>query len=309
MTTALHSYDPALAGELDDFLEDATAPAGFYRDPPEVAQLITQVGGEQPVAQRRPPWAITDDDACDWAMRKVVRATERLDEVRMLAEDRIATIRAWYEQQRKGPESAIDFFSALLKDYALEQRAATNGARKSVSVPSGVVSTSQHSAAVELADADLLLDWLETHHHDSLLPVWCQIEPKPLISRIRPEVAIKTGSVCKFCHHPIVSNRILDGQEPLRWHSVMGPECEAVPVSCPTCEGVGSDDDAHFWCGACQGTGSVDQTLHAPSFGADGEMVEVQVATATPEGQWTCPVPGLSVRPESVSATVKPALP
>src|SRR5437879_3345394 len=96
----------------------------------------------------RPRWRVEDDNAAEWAMRKLAE-TSRL--LRNLTEQRaewVDRIDSWHRQAAKPLERREAFFTFHLEDYALRRREA-DPTKRTLVLPSGRVRTTSRTGAVQ----------------------------------------------------------------------------------------------------------------------------------------------------------------
>lgn len=250
---------------LDEFLDEAERPAD-YEDDPDHPQ----------------PWRPRDDGAAEWCLQHLASAEEALSARQRLADDRISLITEWRERVSKPLVQSIAHWRGLLEDYVLRRRAESKDKVKSISLPSGELSTRASAEAVEIEAKDALLAWLLPR--TELESTWCEYKPFPKLAVIKAAVEVVDGSVCRYCGEPLVRG-MSHGNLPRLWLAASGDRC-------PTAKGLG----AFLTPMEAPGFGIY---AHAP-FMEDGEEKVIRVATYN-----GTPVPGLAVRPPSVSAIVK----
>lgn len=253
----------AIENELDDYLAEAEKPEGYE---PEAG-----------------PWLPQDDAAADWCLRKLAKAEQQAHELDLLVNDRIEHLRAWYHERHVPLDNEIAHWRAILEDYALRRRERTGA--KSVSLPNGelLTRTLNKGGAVEIADKSELRRWLEQRPDRE--HAWCKIEPEPQVSKIRTEVEMVDGSVCRFCAYPIVRRQPADPvliDLPAVWVSAAGAVCNATPAD-----------------GSLRASAE-----HLPAM-VDGEELECKVVVFEDALLGKIPVPGLAVKAETVKAEVK----
>lgn len=119
---------------------------------------LIENGGEAVMAKR---WFPEDDDAAEWAMRKLAAAVDDERAVVERADAYRERIAAWEETERARPARRRLFFKSLLERYGLVQREATD--RKTINLPSGTISTrGRADEQIVLTDPAALLEWANT---------------------------------------------------------------------------------------------------------------------------------------------------
>lgn len=101
-------------------------------------------------------------------MRKLAAVRHRHNEARHLAAEQIARYERWLAQQDVAYEREERFFEHLLSEYARGVRATSDGRRKSISLPHGVIQTRESKATFTVADADAALAWAKAHHPEAV---------------------------------------------------------------------------------------------------------------------------------------------
>lgn len=149
--------EPFTLSLLDQFL-DAFAEVGADAGPDDcLAAPVAFVGGELG------PWRIADDGLAEWAMRHVAQIDEEAMALTVQAERWWEKIDEWHRAKTRTILARRRFFEAHLERYALDQREATAhlGKRqvKTVTLPSGTVSTRQKAAAAVVVDEAAAIAW------------------------------------------------------------------------------------------------------------------------------------------------------
>jgi hypothetical protein len=265
--------------DLDDWLDDQERPPDYYES--RISDQGETVGNVP--EGLRPPWKITDDGAADWALRKLLRAKAEVDKIRLMAQDRIDTIRQWQATVSGPPIGQVAHWRGLLEEYALRRRQETG--KPSVKLPNGTLATTEHKATVEITSPEHLLAWLGKNL--PLREVWCKITVEPQVSRLKDQVLATVGSVCDRCGH----------------HLVMGwthPPLTDPPPRAFERKPVWRDAEGYD----CRPLGDLTQTgmPHRPRADEEGEVLEVPVIVWQKDPEF--PVPGLGVREQSTTARV-----
>jgi hypothetical protein len=113
----------------------------------------------QVVEETREHWEIEDLGAAEWAMRHAAEATRVIRDLKDQRNDWAERIDLWFEQATKREQVRLAFMEHHLKEYALKVRAESKDHQKSVVLPSGTVGTRSAKAAIEVYNADEVLDW------------------------------------------------------------------------------------------------------------------------------------------------------
>lgn len=144
------------------FASDEPIPAFLaLSDEPLSPEEVEQLADLTP-EHRRERFAITDDNGAEWAMRKLARATHEVHGATLQAQEWKRRVDDWLHQVTAGPNRDAAFFTALLEDYALRQRA--EGERKSIPLPSGRITTrGTEEPKVTITDETAVVGWVDTH--------------------------------------------------------------------------------------------------------------------------------------------------
>jgi hypothetical protein len=102
-------------------------------------------------------WRITSDDEAEWAGRHLATATAELEALRARAHAWQERIQHWFEQAAREPARAAEFFGSHLEWYGRRVRAESE--RKSVALPSVKITTRSSPAAAEVADEPAVAEW------------------------------------------------------------------------------------------------------------------------------------------------------
>jgi hypothetical protein len=237
---------------------------------------------------------VLDARSAEWTMRKLaglqVEIAERLQEA-----DWYAThIEQWKEQETKPLIRRARHFENLLADYAYRIRQKTDAAVKSISLPSGEISTRGKDGAVKivLTDREEFMRWVDTVVPTFAEKLFARLEPRP-ITEIREHVKLARvpghrhitfddGCEIDVAHDGTPIDELEEGEG----------------VSCPVCGGAGrviryvDEIGEHF-------------RIEVDFDSEDPMMVE---AATTSFFSWMTdrPVPGLDVQPDEITVTVKP---
>jgi phage host-nuclease inhibitor protein Gam len=133
--------------------EDLLPPDLALDEPPltddEVEGFIEAAAVKEDDDPNLPRWRIEDDGAAEWAMRKLARELQARGPIVDQAEAWTSRIEEWLKATLAPFDRRIRWWEGHLTDYARRQREA---GRKTVSLPSGKVSTRPVPASVKVAD-------------------------------------------------------------------------------------------------------------------------------------------------------------
>lgn len=103
-------------------------------------------------------WRVTDTGGAEWAMRHLVAADQQLAQLGEQADEWAARIRAWFDHAARPLLAKRAFMEAHLQRYALDLRAGDPKA-KTLTLPSGVVKTTERPPSVQVADEGTVVAW------------------------------------------------------------------------------------------------------------------------------------------------------
>jgi phage host-nuclease inhibitor protein Gam len=173
-----------------------------------------------------PRWRIEDDGAAEWAMRKLARERQAFEDAHDQALAWCARIDKWWESTSAPLVRRIRWWEGHLEDYARRQREA---GRKTVSLPSGKVSTRPVPASVKVADEAQVLAGLPAEVRKLV------VKESVRLRELQAATAVaRTATVHLACGHSFEAV-VLDPKE-------LGPS-----VVCPSCgeqEGRGPEEHA-----------------------------------------------------------------
>lgn len=111
---------------------------------------------------------IENDEQAVWAMRKLAAARRRMDEITAISEAEIDRIKDWAEHEARTPMRDMDYFEAILREYAIGQRAE---GRKTISTPYGSVKSRAGQPKWSVEDAEAFLSWARRNNRSDLIRV------------------------------------------------------------------------------------------------------------------------------------------
>lgn len=241
-----------------------------------VADAGGQLLADVPQTEAKRPWSIEDDDAAEWAMRKVAAIDQDLAELRERAAGWAERIQRWFSEASRPLQARRLLLTYKLEQYGKRERE-TSG-RKTVKLPSGKVGTRSAQAAAKVAVEPLVIAWAKEHLEGDELAAVVKVVESVRVSDLRNHVTV---------------GRVLVQTE---WLATLA--CEH------TVEGVWLPD----------GTGSVEpevaEILACDTCGEGAAVAHVETrqrwrdAVLDADGK---EVPGCVVEPEHVTATVTPA--
>lgn len=127
---------------------------------------------------------ILDDAGAVWAMRKLSVHNEQIQTNREIAEAEKARIDHWLEKVNAKPQQSVDYFTAILTEYARSQRAESG--RKSIQLPHGVVKSRITNSKIKVEDVELFIKWAETNNLEDLV----RVKKEPAVSDFKTVLEI-----------------------------------------------------------------------------------------------------------------------
>lgn len=148
---------PALPAEI--LVEDVPIPADLLEAiiEPDARPVVVVA------ASRGVTWQPRSDGEAEWALRKYLEARDDVEVIEATADDYVSKIRNWAQQRTARARRAMEFFAGHLGRYAVEQRAASGGRRKTLRLPSGEVPTRGNPLRLDVTDEAKLEAWLLGH--------------------------------------------------------------------------------------------------------------------------------------------------
>lgn len=282
-TEPLSDDDLALYFDVRD-----TRPGDGSDGPPE-EELATAEGVHR--------WRIEADDQAEWALRKLAVANEELRRLAEQAQEWQARIGAWFSQASARPQRTAAFMEERLADYGLRLREV--GGPATLTLPSGVIKTSDRKPAVEVEDDAQLARYLdEMLLPDSEQPEWLAAwskategmeEPLEVVKRT-PKVFV--GPLRKLVH---VEERPT-GQT--RWLLTLSCDHELTKVTNP--EEAAPQLGHDLACALCPG-----DVIEGETVVKIVALESVELTELLPIGPDGEPVPGASVRPGGIVPKVE----
>jgi hypothetical protein len=213
-----------------------------------------------------PRWEITDLGAAEWAMRHVAEAAAQQAALQAQADEWGHRIQQWYHQAAMPLLARRTFFEGHLNRWAIAEREAGHG--KTQTMPSGRVMTREQKPAVEVADEAAVIAWADERGvGDDVAPAQPRkVYVNPLRDHVQARPVVTAARV------------VLSDGEVLYWHA----DTHEQPLP-----GVGdgwpSPEEAEALVAQVE-----PQAWHLEALDTDGQ-----------------PVPGVTIRPGKVTATVQ----
>lgn len=150
----------------------------------------TSLSLDDPPGEARSRWQVDNDGGAEWAMRHVVEADDALRQLRWQADDWMARIEAWFAHRAKPLVARREFFAGHLERYALAVREQTNGKTKTVTLPSGKVTTTGSSAKATVADEAAVVAWADENLEPDQIAEVAPSSRRVLVSQLRQVVTV-----------------------------------------------------------------------------------------------------------------------
>lgn len=110
-------------------------------------------------------WRIEDDDAANWALRKLAVLEDEQDRINTQAFAEIARINEWRTTRLAALTHHHDFFQARLTEYFRAIRH-NNPDTKTYHLPAGTIASRATPGHIEILDEPALIAWAETNAPD-----------------------------------------------------------------------------------------------------------------------------------------------
>lgn len=146
----------------------------------ELDGLMDQAYTEPQDEEQRQAFYLADDGMAEWALRKIARARQALDEANDVADAQVAKIDEWLGRKKRDLAQAEEFFGGLLRAYYLPQHEADPKRKKTFRLPSGQVQFRAQQPEYVRDDAELL-KWLKRNKRRNLIekierPKWAELK-------------------------------------------------------------------------------------------------------------------------------------
>lgn len=163
---------------------------GSHLDEIDAYLTDTEADDRHEMPPRSEPWRPDNDRAAEWAMAQCVAATAAIDAAEADAQEWRDRISETLRQRTRQHRRRLAFFSQVLEEYALAWHDRDPRANKTLSLPSGkVTTTTPQTPTVKIADPAVVRAWLETlagvgddRVTDEVLQ---RPEPQPMVSGVR----------------------------------------------------------------------------------------------------------------------------
>ena len=105
---------------------------------------------------------VTGLESADWCFERISEIEDKRAELTAYAEQKVAKIEKWLEEELKPLNRQLEYFKGLLVEYYAEQRAVDP--KFKLSTPGGAVT--QRKTNVLKYDEAIMMDYLKTNHQD-----------------------------------------------------------------------------------------------------------------------------------------------
>lgn len=130
---------------------------------------------------------VTDDNAANWALRKIKQHQEQQKENNSLAESEIEKIKSWLSAENGQAQQSIDYFQGLLAAYALQKR--DNDPKfKSLKLPNGQLSFRKQQPKWSL-DKETIIQSLKDADATNLI----KVTEEPKLADIKKAFKVQDG--------------------------------------------------------------------------------------------------------------------
>lgn len=111
-------------------------------------------------------FAIADDNAAVWALRKLRTARTELDRIEALHAAETERLDAWATDASATPAKTVDAMTYLLTEYRRRLEAENPGRPGGYKLPGGVLKRAKATPRLTITDVADLADWCEAHAPD-----------------------------------------------------------------------------------------------------------------------------------------------
>ncbi|GGN66348.1 host-nuclease inhibitor Gam family protein [Oceanobacillus indicireducens] len=132
---------------------------------------------------------IKDDQAANWALRKIKQLKEQQEENTALAEAEISKIEAWLQSVNGEAQGSIDYFQGLLAKYAMSKRE-SDPKFKSKKLPNGAVRFKKQQPKWHYDDKKLVESLKESGETDLI-----RIKEEPNKTALKKLFVVQEGKV------------------------------------------------------------------------------------------------------------------
>ncbi|KKN61917.1 hypothetical protein LCGC14_0516860 [marine sediment metagenome] len=147
---------------------DEPLPTIMYKDPD--ATFPTSVAADMVSEQERikEQFKIDDQGKANWAIRRIREAMRRSIEVNKAANAELERIKAWRHKVETKESRERDFFEGLLRDYAHDALAHSDGQRRSIALSEGTLQFTKRQPKL-IYDDKALIQELEDKDLEKLI--------------------------------------------------------------------------------------------------------------------------------------------
>jgi len=117
----------------------------------------------------REAFTIQDDQAANWALRKIGQMQKQIKDNNALAVSEVDKIEAWNKQENQKAQDSIDYFQGLLSYYALSKRE-EDPKFKTLKLPNGAIKFRKQQPKYNYDD-EVLTEHLKLTGRDDLIKV------------------------------------------------------------------------------------------------------------------------------------------
>lgn len=117
---------------------------------------------------KREPFVVDNLDKAEWAVRKIALAQARIAEVDAVVARRTAALAEWADEATRADRRSIEFFDMLatgylrsVRDEEAAREVPEERRTKSITVPSGRITSTAGRPSVIVDDEEALVTWLE----------------------------------------------------------------------------------------------------------------------------------------------------
>lgn len=228
--------------------------------------------GREPFPTPVVAWSVCDTGSAEWAMRKLAHSTAAAVEIKAQANRFFQQIEQWAEAQLRPLDRSANFFAGQLESYARRQR--EEDGVKTLKLPSGEVASRLNPARPKV---DLEQEFVAWARRD--LPAAVKAKWSPVMAEVKDAVKFEVVRVPDFVSDDLVLVRWPSAEGETVWVAVPSSMVDGIPGrSGPDESTIAAEDLPNFH----------DEVW--PIF--QGHRV-----------------PGVTLVPEEITYTVKPALP
>lgn len=208
-----------------------------------------------PAAVRR--FRIEDDGTAAWAMAKVADIDVALAELTDSADGYRRRIALWFDRAAKPLKGRRLLLEGHLKDYARRERE-RDPKRKTVTLPTGKVSSRSSQPAVKVADEAEVIGWAKAHLEGDDLELVVKVVESVRVSNLREHATIRQLTVGLVCTATLECGCTLEQTVPLAEPTADGLTIEVMQQLSPW----GAGEVLH--CGLCDIDQAVTQISTTP---------------------------------------------